>query len=277
MDAPFRLQVKFMGVRGSTPTPVYENLGYGGNTACLEVRSPDDHVLVIDCGSGLRNLGVCLMKEFKDRDLTIHALITHFHWDHIQGLPFFAPLFSERSSVNFQSGCPADKLQENLQGQMLAPYFPVSFDRFAARRSFGQIGKGGTRVGSIAIRRFPLNHPQGAWGYRLESNGASIVHASDLEHGDPKLDSVLRHHAQNADVLVYDAQYTPEQYESKKGWGHSTWLEATRVASEARVKTLVLFHHDPSHDDATMTRLVEDARRHFENTHAAKEGWAIRV
>jgi ribonuclease BN (tRNA processing enzyme) len=120
-----------------------------------------------------------------------------------------------------------------------------------------------------------MNHPQGATGYRLEYDGAVLVHASDLEHGDPKFDRILLDHARNADVLVYDAQYTPEEYASKQGWGHSTWMEAVRIAREAKAKKLILFHHDPGHGDSFMVKLVEQARRHFENTEAAVQGRQI--
>jgi ribonuclease BN (tRNA processing enzyme) len=129
----------------------------------------------------------------------------------------------------------------------------------------------------LNVYQFPLNHPQGASGYRIEKDGAVIVHASDVEHGEPRMDSILREHAQNADVLIMDAQYTPEEYESKRGWGHTTWLEATRVARDCGVKQLVLFHHDPGHDDRAINEILACAQRQFENTVAAKEGWVCGV
>jgi phosphoribosyl 1,2-cyclic phosphodiesterase len=269
-----RLTVKFMGVRGSIPTPGPENLGFGGNTTCLEVRSSAGDVLVIDAGSGARKLGLALAGEFAGRKLDLHLLLTHFHWDHIQGIPFFAPLFGPANCLTFHSSRPPEKVRAFLAGQMLDPYFPIGFDNLPARREFAQMEYRATRLGGIQVHPFPLNHPQGATGYRLEAGGAVIVHASDLEHGDPRLDSVLRDHAEGADVLIYDAQYSPEEYESRRGWGHSTWLEATRVARDAHVKQLVLFHHDPGHDDGTLQDFVHQARRTFENTEAAKEGWA---
>jgi ribonuclease BN (tRNA processing enzyme) len=160
-----------------------------------------------------------------------------------------------------------------LAGQMLDPYFPIGFEDLPSRREFVQMEYRATRLGGIEVHPFPLNHPQGATGYRMEAGGAVIVHASDLEHGDPRLDSLLREHAEGADVLIYDAQYSPEEYQAKRGWGHSTWLEAARVAHDAHVKQLVLFHHDPAHDDRTVQEFVDQARRLFENTQAAKEGW----
>jgi phosphoribosyl 1,2-cyclic phosphodiesterase len=274
MDEVFRLQLRFWGVRGSIPTAQAENLGFGGNTSCLEVRLPNQQEVIIDGGTGLRQLGLSLPRESGNRHLPV--LLTHFHWDHIQGIPFFAPLYEPECRVSFHSDRPAEQTQEILEGQMSFPYFPLPADRVAARRDYFQIDSE-FRVGELNVRRFPLNHPQGASGYRLEREGAVLVHASDLEHGEKKFDHILLDHAQNADVLIYDAQYTPDEYVSKRGWGHSTWMEAVRIAREAHVNKLVLFHHHPGHDDRFMERLVEQARAHFENVEAAAEGRSILI
>jgi phosphoribosyl 1,2-cyclic phosphodiesterase len=270
----FRLQVKFWGVRGSIPTPQPENLGLGGNTTCVEVRDHDGQVLIIDGGTGLRYLGLALMREFAGQKLSLKVLMTHFHWDHIQGIPFFAPLFNPANDVTFYSDRPGGELREILEGQMSNPYFPVRFEHLAARRHFEQIAPE-ARFGDLTVRAFPMNHPQGACGYRIECADAVVVHANDLEHGDAKFDGILREHADGASVLIYDAQYTPEEYESKRGWGHSTWREGVRLAREANVKRLVLFHHDPGHGDRFMKDLEAEARRHFEATDAAREGSTI--
>ena len=274
MGDSFRLQLKFWGVRGSIPTPQPDNLGFGGNTTCLEIRLPNREIVIIDGGSGLRYLGLSLMREFPNQKLALRILMTHFHWDHIQGIPFFAPLYLADNEISFYSDRPAERLRDILEGQMSSPYFPVRFEHLAAKRQFFQIDPE-LRVGDLNIRSFQMNHPQGASGYRLERNGAVIVHASDLEHGDPKFDRILREQAQNADILIYDAQYTPEEYASKQGWGHSTYVEAARTARDANVKQLILFHHDPGHDDRFMEHLVAEARKHFENTEAAVQGRQI--
>ncbi len=274
MDKNFRLRLKFWGVRGSIATPQPDNLGFGGNTTCLEVRLPDNEIVIIDGGTGLRYLGLALMQEFANQRLSLRILMTHFHWDHIQGIPFFAPLYVPGNEVAFYSEHSEERLRETLEGQMSSPYFPVRFEHMAARRRFVQLSPD-LHIGDATIRAFPMNHPQGASGYRIERDGAVIVHASDLEHGDAKFEKILLDHAQNANVLIYDAQYTPEEYESKQGWGHSTWVEAVRIAREAKVKKLVLFHHDPGHDDRFMEALVEQARKHFENTEAAMQGREI--
>jgi phosphoribosyl 1,2-cyclic phosphodiesterase len=203
--------------------------------------------------------------------------MTHFHWDHIQGIPFFAPLYNPANILTFHSSHDAETLREILDGQMTHPYFPVPFEEVPAKREFVCVPGEGVHYGNMSIHPFPMNHPQGATGYRLESGGATIVHASDLEHGDKQMDAILRDYAQNADVLIYDAQYTPEEYELKRGWGHSTWVEAVKVARETNVNHLVLFHHDPMHNDGFLEGVVKEARNKFENTDAAREGWSIRV
>ena len=200
--------------------------------------------------------------------------MTHFHSDHIHGLPFFAPLFNHNSHLTIWSGHDPDTARQVLERQLSSPYSPA-LDFVGAQREYVQVASQPFRHGSITIHPFPLNHPQGAWGYRLESDGATIVHASDLEHGHPRLDSVLREHAQGADVLIYDAQYTEAEYRSKRGWGHSTWLDATQVARDAGVKQLILFHHDPLHDDAMMRDIVTRATHRFESTDAAREGCTL--
>ncbi|MBI2688442.1 MAG: hypothetical protein HYX27_19230 [Acidobacteria bacterium] len=229
---------------------------------------------MIDAGSGAHRLGQSLLEEPGGRSAHIPILLTHYHWDHIQGLPYFAPVFQKDRRITFWSGKSAASARSALDLQLSEPYFP-GWDSAAADREFNEVSKQPFHVGSIAIYPFPLNHPQGAWGYRMESDGGTIVHASDFEHGHPQLDSVLREYARNADVLIYDAQYTSEEYESKKGWGHSTWMEATRVAHAAGVKQLILFHHDPMRDDLALRSIVEEARRQFQNTHAATEGSVV--
>jgi phosphoribosyl 1,2-cyclic phosphodiesterase len=230
---------------------------------------------MIDAGTGARQFGTHLQNEFNGANLNLHVLMTHFHWDHIQGLPHFAPLFSPGNKIIFHSSRPPEQIRRILEGQMSDPYYPISLNYLPAQRDFVDICSNPFRQFGIAAHPFPLHHPQSATGYRLESKGKVITHASDLEHGHDKLDKTLREFAQDADVLIYDAQYTPNEYSSWKGRGHSTWLQATRVARDSNVSRLILFHHDPNHDDECMTAILGEARRHFENTDVATEGWEI--
>ena len=277
MSDPFRLRLKFWGVRGSTPTPNPENLSYGGNTTCLEIRLPTNELIIIDGGSGIRGLGLSLMEEFGPKQLALNVFLTHFHWDHIQGLPFFKPLYNPKNQFTFHSFPSEAQIRETLEGQMTTPYFPISFELLGASRKFVQMGSQPVRYGDLSVTAFPLNHPQGACGYRVESAGAVIVFASDLEHGKPEFDRTLREYAEGADILIYDAQYTAEEYESRKGWGHSTYKVATQVANDAKVRQLILFHHDPEHDDSKLDEIVNQARTSFADTTAAREGEVISV
>ena len=280
----YSLKMKLWGVRGSTPTPQIENLGHGGNTACVEIRLPTGEILIFDGGTGVRTLGLSLLDEFRGRNIRASFFLTHYHWDHIQGIPFFGPLYGEDNEFTFYSFPSSfpdargeDKgrligVEEMLEGQMKNPYFPVNLALLPSQRNFVEIDRTPIKQGMASIHPFPMNHPQGARGYRIESNGASIVYATDLEHGYPALDTVVREYSQNANVLIYDSQYTPDEYSQHVGWGHSTWEEATRVAQDAGVEHLILFHHDPARTDQMMFEVVERARRKFHNTTAAKEG-----
>jgi phosphoribosyl 1,2-cyclic phosphodiesterase len=274
MENAAALRVKFWGVRGSIPVSARDYLACGGNTTCVEIRAGKS-IIVIDSGTGIRALGMNLEEEFAGSKLEIHVLLTHFNWDHIQGLPFFAPLYSAEHEIKFYSAHPPEKLRELLEGEMSTPYFPVDFDLLPARRSFEGLTNDVLRLPNASVYPFPMNHPQGATGFRIEVGGRVITHASDLEHGDPQLDQTLRKYGENSDLLIYDAQYTPEQYPSKQGWGHSTWLEATRVARDCDAKRLLLFHHDPGHDDSMMQTILNQARQHFANTDVAQEGMEI--
>jgi phosphoribosyl 1,2-cyclic phosphodiesterase len=273
----WRLKLKFWGVRGSIPTPAAQNLGYGGNTSCLEVRLPNDDLFIFDAGTGIRELGLALRDNPADAGRDIHLFLTHYHWDHIQGLPFFGPLYNAKCSMTFYSSCYACALRESLAGQMTTPYFPVDFDAVSQNKQFVNKGPLPVMIGDLTVRTFPLNHPQGAGGYRIEAGGASIVYATDREHGHEKLDGVLREYAQDADLLIHDAQYTLEEFARFKGYGHSTWEEAANVARECNVKRLILFHHDPNHDDAAVSDIVERARTIFPNTDGARESCVYMV
>ncbi len=274
MSTEPQVRLKFWGVRGSIPVAAYDFLGCGGNTACVEIRI-NDTILIIDAGTGIRKLGMELQREPARSKLGIDLLLTHFHWDHIQGLPFFAPIYSSDYEVRFYSTRPANQLRELLEGEMSHPYFPVPFEFLPAKRNFIDLTNDPLRLADVRVHPIPMNHPQGATGFRVEAGSRVITHASDLEHGNPEFDKILREYAQGSDILIYDAQFTPDEYPMRKGWGHSTWLEATRVAQDCNVKRLILFHHDPGHEDAMMLDIVTEARKHFEKTQAAQEGLEI--
>lgn len=250
------MQIEFWGVRGSIPVPGASTVRYGGNTSCVSVRL-GDHWVVFDAGTGIRPLGRRMLAQ--PGPLEISLFLSHVHWDHIQGFPFFAPAFQSRAHIHIHGSDSQDRtLASIVGGQMEGPNFPVALDQMGGRLRFRPLAEGsiqplsgpdGVPFASVANAR--LNHPNGVLGYRLveESTGASVVYATDTEHREGGLDHTLVQLARGADVLVYDGMYTPEEYPSRQGWGHSTWLEGVRVAHAAGVGHLVVFHHDPERSD----------------------------
>lgn len=273
------MRLKFWGVRGSTPTPERRNSGYGGNTPCLEVRMDNGTLIILDCGSGLRTLGKSLTREFGEEPIVAHVFLTHFHWDHIQGIPFFDPLYRKGNFFFFHAAAQTgSEIRKAVGGQMVAPYFPVDMSIMQALRNFDDIGNEPLNVNSARIACTPMNHPQGCVAYRIEGDGAALVYATDTEPGSKIHDQNIRKIAEGADLLVYDCQYTPEQLcNGKKGWGHSSWVEGVTIAREAGVQHLLLFHHDPDHSDAVVDRLVAQAREEFPHSMGAAEGMVLDV
>ena len=271
------MKLRFWGVRGSLPTPALENLRYGGNTPCVELRTPKGKLLVFDCGSGFRLLGKQLLAEFGHKSIQAHILISHYHWDHIQGIPFFEPLYNPENHFHFHSFVSRlGTVQEALEGQMSDPYFPVNMNIMQARRHFHQITNDPLQLDEAVIQTLPLNHPQGCLGFRVECGGHVLVYATDNEPGSREHDKNVRDLAKNADIFIYDAQYTPYEYSNfKRGWGHSTWREGVNIAEEVGVRQLILFHHDPDHNDVFLDSIVEEARKFFPNLMGAWEGLEI--
>ncbi len=273
------MRVKFWGVRGSTPTPQADNLRYGGNTPCLEFRSDGGSLLIVDCGSGLRTLGKSLMTEFGKKPIRAHVLLSHYHWDHIQGLPFFVPLYDKGNQFHFYSyRLPGASVEEALEGQMAYPYFPVDMTAMLALRTFTEIQQGPLQLDDFVIRARRINHPQGCLTFRIENNGKCVHYATDHEPGEPASDEAVRELARGADLLIYDSQYNWDQLHGpKRGWGHSTWEEGVRVCEEAGVKQFVLFHHDPDRNDDAVDELEKIAQARFPNSRAAFEGMEIEL
>jgi phosphoribosyl 1,2-cyclic phosphodiesterase len=270
--------IKFWGVRGSTPAPQPENVRYGGNTSCVEVRVGDE-IFVFDCGTGLRVLGQSLRREFRDRPFSAHIFVSHFHWDHIQGMPFFGPLYDNREN-HFQFHCSnrARNLKTVFEEQMAAPYFPVGLSQMQARQDFYELNSGRVELGDVTVQAAWLNHPQGCMGFRLEAKDGIVVYATDNEPGHAAFDQNLRKLAAGADILIYDAQYLPEEYAARRrGWGHSHWREGINVVMESGAKELVLFHHDPEHTDTVIDQAVNEARNYYARVQAAAEGMQIEV
>ncbi len=271
--------VKFWGVRGSIACPGHEYERYGGNTSCLEIRCKDQ-LLAFDAGTGLRRLGAHLKVNGTPNDgLEADLFLTHTHHDHIIGLPFFVPMFDPKNRVRIWAGhlAPDSHLHDVLCRFMAAPLFPVPPKIFAANVSYHDFVSGETlepRPG-VRLRTAPLNHPNGATGYRVEFEGRSICYVTDTEHDPKKLDRNILELIDGADMMIYDCSYTDEEFSQYKGWGHSTWQEGARLCDEAGVKRLVIFHHDPSHDDDFLDGVAEQAEKLRPGSVVAREGTVL--
>jgi phosphoribosyl 1,2-cyclic phosphodiesterase len=280
------MRITFWGVRGSIPSPGPDTVGVGGNTSCVEVRA-GKLLLIFDGGTGLRLLGKTLLK---DMPITAHLFFSHVHWDHIQGFPFFDPAFVPGNVINLYGGNNVSRtLEETLAGQMDHPSFPVHLTDMGAKMHFHDVVEDvpleldagdGTKAVITSARG---NHPNGVWAYRVDHGGHSVMYATDTEHYavvDPRLSKL----AKNVDLLIYDSQYTPEEYSgtagsggSKVGWGHSTFDEAVKLAKSAAAKKLVLYHHDPMQSDAAVAEKERRARELFPSCEAAREGLKIEL
>ncbi|AIE74881.1 MULTISPECIES: MBL fold metallo-hydrolase [unclassified Synechocystis] len=271
-------KIKFWGVRGSIPCPGPATVRYGGNTTCVEMIIGQER-LIFDAGTGIKMLGDSL--EGQDR-VSAHIFFTHSHWDHIQGFPFFAPAFRAGNFFRVY-GVPTPNgmtIEQRLHEQMLHPNFPVPLQTMQGIVAFYDLEVGeDITIGEISLQTRPLNHPGEAMGYRINWRGITVAFVTDTEHFPDRLDDNVLILAKNADVLIVDATYTDEEYYdrqvSKVGWGHSTWQEAVKVAQAAGVGQLVLFHHDPSHDDSVLDTILDHAKQQFFATAIAKEGMEI--
>jgi phosphoribosyl 1,2-cyclic phosphodiesterase len=272
------MTLQFWGVRGSLPTPGRATVRYGGNTLCVELRC-GPHLLILDAGSGLRELGGALAASVPPVDADM--LLSHTHLDHICGLPFFAAMFDPGAHIRFWGGhlAPPDGIAEALLRSWQAPLMPAMDTEFRAQTEFHDFSAGdnlqlqpGLSVGTAALR-----HPGNAIGYRIEWGGASVCYITDTEHPADGLDSNLLRLVAGTDVMIYDASYTEAEYQARVGWGHSTWQAGVHLAETAAVGQLVLFHHDPSHDDATMDAIASAVADRRPGSIVAKEGMRIAV
>ena len=272
------MKVTFWGTRGSIPAPGPDTVRFGGNTSCVEVRA-DGHLLVFDAGTGMRPLGLSLARDFKDRPLTVHLFISHTHWDHIQGFPFFVPAYQPTTTIRIY-GAPGQgrSLDKVLRGQMESDYFPVALADLAAKVEVYEFRASPFEIGPVRVDAMYVNHPAMNLAYRVTCGGRRLVYATDhepyaktLDHvagrGEEgrlfgeRLDQALVEFGEGVDLYIGDAQYTDEEYPDKTGWGHSPLSATVELALAAGVQTLALFHHDPMHGDDVVARMERDARQ----------------
>ncbi|HEY3633444.1 MAG TPA: MBL fold metallo-hydrolase [Caldimonas sp.] len=286
------MRIRFWGTRGSIPKPGPDFVRYGGNTSCVEVRSASGVLILLDCGTGAHGFGQALLAE-PGGPRRGHIFISHTHWDHIQGLPFLAPLFEEDFEWDIYGPRGlGPSIRETLAGQMQYTYFPVSIEQFAAKVRYHDLVEGSVEIDDVRVATHYLNHPALTLGYRLEADGASVVYATDHEPHTPALargerppksadETRYASFVAGADVLIHDAQFTLGEYEKHLGWGHSPVEFAVDLAAANRVRRLALYHHDPLRDDAGVDQMVALARRRAAGTgldvFGAAEGLVIEL
>ncbi len=273
--------VRFWGVRGSYASPYRSHMKVGGNTSCVEIRE-GNHILLCDAGTGIIPLGNLLMKQNEVRELFI--ILTHYHWDHICGLPFFVPAFSPEWSITFFGpGETAADVEHSVSSQMKAPFFPVSTETWLAKIKYQTYTENGFDYGPLKVQYESVHHPGVTYGYRVTSVGRTIAYAPDnecmylektvIQQSKKFSDQEKTYYNlmqqeeyeselelfKGADILIHDSQYTLDEYEKKQGWGHSCYLDTIQSAMDAGVKMLFLFHHDPAHNDGFMEEIQKDA------------------
>jgi phosphoribosyl 1,2-cyclic phosphodiesterase len=272
------MNIKIWGSRGSIPTPGPTTLRYGGNTTCLELRTALPEVIIVDAGSGLRNLGKALCQN--ETVTALRLFLTHLHWDHVVGFPFFEPAYDARYTITFCGGPHAQEcFKQRLARQMQAPFFPVDFSMvkatFRTQCTQAHDGHGECRHGQIEVCPVPLSHPNGGHGYKFSEAGKVFVFLTDNELGVQHEGGLSRSDyvdfCQGADLLIHDAQYTDEEYTRTRGWGHSTYADAVDLAIAAGVRRLGLFHHDPDRTDDDLDRQVEKCQQRIRAAGASVE------
>jgi phosphoribosyl 1,2-cyclic phosphodiesterase len=299
-ESSARMLIRFWGVRGSIPMPGPTTIEYGGNTSCLEVRA-GKQIIILDAGTGLRLLGRKLLAEFRERPLDLTLLLTHTHWDHIQGLPFFLPMYQPQNRLRILGYEGARRgLEAVLASQMESPVFPIGLREVPANVQIEECQQMHFNLGEVEVAAFKAYHPGMCVGYRLSFNGSSLAFFPDNElpckiGSVPGQTSIIREHlarmnsgelsafVRGTDVLIMDTQYDREEYSRHIGWGHGCVDEVVDLALKSQVKQLFLFHHDPDHDDAKISAMVAQARTlvaerngalHIE---AAREGGVVQT
>ena len=270
--------MRFWGVRGSTPTDDPDKTDVGGNTSCVEVRANDGSYIIFDAGTGIRNLGHQIAKEH-DSAYEINLFLSHTHWDHILGFPFFAPIHQSFATVNIYGPERAGlSLEKSILGLFQTPYFPFGPDDIQANITFTELNSSETTLGSgFTMASSPHPHPNGALSYRLALGNRTIVFVTDVEHTKDNLSKGVIEISKDADFLIHDAHFTAEDLPEHRSWGHSSWEECIEVAKQAGAQIVYLFHFSPDYSDETIAIMERTAQSEFANTFASRQGLTIEI
>ena len=266
--------IKFWGVRGSHPTPDANKIDFGGDTSCVEIRFPND-LIILDMGSGIRNLGDYILQD-NNTPKNIHIFLSHYHWDHIVGFLNFKPLFDSSFSFKIYGANKSTKINEVSKKLLDSSLWPVSFEMLNAKVEFIDIESDTIKIGDdININHTTHPHPNGATSYKISNNDFSIVYTTDCEHTNNILNKNVLDIAKNVDILIHDSHFTVEDLPKYVGWGHSSWKNAVDVATQSNVEKLILFHYNPEYSDEKVLKMELNAQIDFTNTIAAKQGLKI--
>ncbi|MGB5238696.1 MAG: MBL fold metallo-hydrolase [Flavobacteriaceae bacterium] len=274
-----KITTTFYGTRGSLPIADPDYLEFGGNTTCISFhRHATGSIGILDAGTGIRALGKYINKEFPEQK-EIGIFFSHFHWDHIQGLPFFDPAYNPNRVINIGAvgeGGKFTDLRTIFKNLMLEEYFPIQLENMGARFNFNFTETDVLEEEDVVLKAVKQNHPGGSWGYRIEVDNRIIVICTDLEHGE-NINEEIVEFARGADLLIHEAQYTDEELLTHKGWGHSSFNQAIEVAERAGAKMLAMTHHDPDHDDEFLRKIEKQCQDRFKYCVLAREGMSIEV
>ncbi len=262
-DREETMRIRCWGARGSIPVSGPEYLVYGGDTTCMEIRTREDQIVIIDAGSGIRKLGNQLLQEKRYR---YHMIFTHAHWDHILGFPFFKPIYSKKTAIQMY-GCPftQESIRNRISRVMTSPNFPVDFENIQAKIAYREACEDQFSIKSMTVVPISASHPNSGIGYKFSEDGKRFVFITDNElaftHPGGLAFSDYVQFVREADLLIHDAEFSPEEYKTRRTWGHSTYPDAIRLALEGRVKKIGLFHHNQDRSDAAVDEFVRDCRR----------------
>ena len=267
-------KITFWGVRGSFPTPDRDKIDTGGHTSCVSIETKDE-ILVMDMGTGIKNLGESIVAN-PDSPSKINIILSHYHWDHIIGFPIFAPLFSDKYQINIYGKKDDIELKEIIN-RMLSPIFwPVSFDNFKAEINFQSIENNELKISdSMNIKSQVHHHPHGALSYKVLSHNKIISYITDCEYVSGEPNDKLIQFVNKSDLLIHDSHFTVEDLLNHKGWGHSSWAQAVKMAQKSNSKQLALYHYSPNYNDKQIETIESDAKKAFNKTIAAKQGLVI--